>query len=81
MSQDTSLNPEGFDAIAADEVEGDTPCSYEGCERSADWFVEVTHQDSSSSVGFYVCQPCSQEHRIYAKENELYKREVSLDGQ
>lgn len=65
---DTEYGPE---PVAAEEIDG-VECQYSSCENEADWLVEVEGWE-----GFVCCQRCSVKNRIYAKENELIKTNVS----
>jgi len=58
--------------IAAERVDSG-PCSYE-CDNDADYRVEV-----DTGQTFLCCQDCSNQNRIYAKENELLESEVTAE--
>jgi hypothetical protein len=58
--------------IAAERITGTgMTCMYD-CERHADWIVEL-----EDGISFVCCQTCSRQNRIYARENDLYKTDVS----
>lgn len=61
--------------VAATRDVDDEQCMYE-CENDADYRVEL--EDGQT---FVLCQSCSTENRIYAKENGLLKHEVTTDEQ
>jgi hypothetical protein len=72
MTDHSTSDTERFvEPIAAEEISG-VSCRYDDCDDESDWLVEV-----EGGVGFVCCQECSVENRIYARENELYKTNVS----
>lgn len=59
---------------AADRQVDDEPCEYEDCNNDADYRVQW---DGGTLT--YCCQRCSEQNRIYAKENGLLDNEVRVD--
>ncbi len=62
-----------LDLTGAERVE-EGQCEYPECEKSADYRVEVESQQT-----FLACDDCSQKHRLWIKENEVLKGEVTVD--
>lgn len=65
--------------LAAEEYDGDDPCTYGGCEEPADYHVwfEATGSVRGSTL---MCDGCSQDNRIWVRENDLLDREVPADA-
>ena len=59
---------------ATRDIDGEQ-CMYD-CENDADYRVQL--EDGQT---FVLCQSCSTENRIYAKENDLLKHEVTADAE
>lgn len=76
MNGNTEIQRHDPDFIAATEHGGEEECAYQ-CENAADWLVEVRTYGQERNKAFYTCQSCSVGNRVYAKENDLYKHEVS----
>ncbi|SNZ18261.1 hypothetical protein SAMN06269185_3312 [Natronoarchaeum philippinense] len=71
---DGGVEHERADPRAAERIAG-PDCEYEDCDAEADWLVELELR--GSYVGFVCCQDCSKTNRLYARENELYRNDVT----
>lgn len=74
-----SQTVEELEPLAADRLDDDEhDCAFGeacNCDNSADWLIEM-----ECGVVFACCQPCSEYNRIYARENEVYRNDVSDAG-
>lgn len=61
--------PEPMAAQRVDEGE----CAYEDCDADADYLVQLDDQNRTTTK---VCDDCSQENRLWIKENEILDYEV-----
>ncbi|NUC74984.1 hypothetical protein HTZ84_22225 [Haloterrigena sp. SYSU A558-1] len=68
-----------FEPAAASRYDGDHECQYD-CEETADWVVESKASGYTGGRVFFCCQSCSRDNRIYARENELYRADLSDDA-
>lgn len=68
MSENYQIQDE---PMAAERYKGDRECPYEGCENTADWFVE-----GERGTAFFCCDECSRQNRIWVRENELLRADV-----
>lgn len=67
-----------IDAVSAEPVDDDRPCSYE-CENNADWLVEFVSR-AGTREKHPVCRPCSRKNRVHVEANELVDDVHSDEG-
>ncbi len=58
----------GLEAVAAEDYDGSQQCDY-GCGSVADYLVELRLEGSSTTS--LVCNDCSQQQRLWVRENDL----------
>jgi len=66
----------GLEAVAADEYDGAQQCDY-GCGSVADYLVELRLEGSATTS--LVCDDCSQQHRLWVRENDVLEDTAEVD--
>jgi len=60
---------------AATEYNGDVECVYDECTHTADYRVEFSR--NTAYVHVLMCDKCSQQNKIWVRENELLDNEFA----